>query len=139
MKLYRFETPTPGFGITINGNIISFENDGTSMQRGYYTTANEQVAVDIRNSNFFQNGTIKEKTIAPAPASPEKKQPVAAPAKVAAEEKADDNVVVYPDVTKTQEAISILRSKHGVTASMRTRVDMLDAAGAVGVSFPNIK
>lgn len=49
-------------------------------------------------------------------------------------------VAVYPDVTKSQEAIAILVEKHGVTdaAGLKTKAAIKKVAEELNISFPNL-
>lgn len=55
-------------------------------------------------------------------------------------EKSKKYEAVYPEVTKSQEAIAILAEKHGVTdaAGLKTKAAIKDAAEKLNISFPNL-
>lgn len=136
--MYSFRCDSVGFTIYVGDKKVKFESDFMDIPRGVFYTPSEDLAEGIRRHKYFLKGTIVETT---------PKNENVNLGDEAMRRKGDENVTettkeaaaVYEDVTRTQEAIKILKEKHGVTASMRTRADMLAAAEAVNVKFPNIK
>lgn len=130
--MYTFRCDCVGFIIYVGNTRVKFESDFNDVPRGLFATNDEKLAEGLRKHKYFVKGTIVETT--PKQAEETKQT-------TSEEKKEDASVasVVYDDVTRTQEAIKILKEKHGVTTSMRTRDDMLSAAAAAGVSFPKIK
>lgn len=145
-QLYKFETSTPGFGIFLEGELVSFVSDFGVDPKGIFLTTKENIAIAIRKSKFFADGVIKEIDLNKQPkrtgtgtgtgTQPEANAPGTG-AKPSAN--ASGTVVVYEEVTRLQDAASILKSKHGVTSSPKRKQEVLAAAEAVGVSFPNLK
>lgn len=157
-QLYKFECPTPGLGLFLEGDLISFESDFGVDPKGIFLTTNENIAIAIRKSKYFEDGVIKEIDLNK---QPKKTKPAAnaagtgaTPAGEAAgtgatgeaagtaagpSADASETVLVYEEVTRLQDAASILKSKHGVTSSPKIKTEVLAAAEDVGVSFPNLK
>ena len=156
-QLYKFETSTPGFGIFLEGELVSFVSDFGVDPKGIFLTTKENIAIAIRKSKFFADGVIKEIDLNKQPTKTKTKTKTAAnaagtgagtatqPAGEAAgtgakpSANAEGTVAVYEEVTRLQDAASILKSKHGVTSSPKRKQEVLAAAEAVGVSFPNLK
>lgn len=136
--MYSFRCDSVGFTIYVGDKKVKFESDFMDIPRGVFYTPSEDLAEGIRRHKYFLKGTIVETT-------PKNENVNLGDGAIGRQ--GEDNVTettseaaaVYEDVTRTQEAIKILKEKHGVTASMRTRADMLAAAEAVNVKFPNIK
>lgn len=135
--MYSFRCDSVGFTIYVGDKKVKFESDFMDIPRGVFYTPSEDLAEGIRRHKYFLKGTIVETT----PKNENLNANVNENENVNdnATETASEAAAVYEDVTRTQEAIKILKEKHGVTASMRTRADMLAAAEAVNVKFPNIK
>ena len=133
--MYTFRCDCVGFIIYVGNTRVTFESDFGDVPRGLFATTDEKLAEGLRKHKYFLKGTIVETT--PTPTAEE------TPTTTTTEEpsgKAEDTgaaPTIYPDVT--QEAIKILKENHGVTASIRTREDMLAAASALNVQFPKIK
>ena len=166
-QLYKFECPTPGLGLFLEGDLISFESDFGVDPKGIFLTTNENIAIAIRKSKYFADGVIKEVDLNRQPTKTGTRtktgtQPAAnaagtgtagtagtgtatqpeanAPGTVAKPSaNAEGTGAVYEEVTRLQDAASILKSKHGVTSSPKRKTEVLAAAEAVGVSFPNLK
>lgn len=133
--MYTFRCDCVGFIIYVGNTRVKFESDFNDVPRGLFATNDEKLAEGLRKHKYFLKGTIIETT--PAPTAEETPTTTEEPSGKA--EGTGAAPTIYPDVTRTQEAIKILKEKHGVTTSMRTRDDMLSAASSVGVSFPKIK
>lgn len=103
---------------------VAFTAHNMGDSCGYYFTNNERIAEGIRKARGFGRFIIEE-TATKTPSVDTKKK--------------EATVRVYEEVTKTQEAISILKEKHNVTGSMRTRAEVLAEAAKVNVSFPKLE
>lgn len=136
--MYSFRCDSVGFTIYVGDKKVKFESDFMDIPRGVFYTPSEDLAEGIRRHKYFLKGTIVETTPKNESVNLGDKA-IRRQGEENVTETTNEATAVYEDVTRTQEAIKILKEKHGVTASMRTRADMLAAAEAVNVKFPNIK
>lgn len=96
----------------------------------------------IENSEFFKNGKIKLRKTKPVPHAKVSAPAVSEVAKTDVEQEsaAADGAKVYPEVTTLVDAIGVLKSEYGVSATrLKSAASMLRAAEEKGVSFPNLK
>ena len=122
--MYKFRSTTAGKVMWVGSTKVAFTAHNMGDSCGYYFTANEHIAEGIRKARGFGRFIIEETAT---------KTPSADAEGTGAER------TVYDDVTKTQEAIAILKEKHGVESNMRTRAEVLAEAAKVNVSFPKIE
>lgn len=124
--------------------------DGGIPDKNYpavYATSSIGQQIAIETSPMFKSGQIKlrkEKGVAPVFSEP-KSVEVAQPApsietEVQEEFEALQSIKSYPEVTSLVDAIAILKSDYGVSATrLRGDASVLRVAEEKGVSFPNMK
>lgn len=120
--MYKFRSTTAGKVMWVGKDKVAFTAHNMGDSCGYFFTNNERIAEGIRKARGFGRFIIEE--------SAPTEKPV---------ETVKTDTVAYDEVTKTQEAISILKEKHNVTGNMRTRAEVLAEAAKVNVSFPKLE
>lgn len=132
--MYRFEVDNAGLIIYVKDVLVKFKPVGGSSYKGFYCTNNDRIANAIRETKRFAEGRIKE--IVSEQLKKEEKEREAEQVS-----KKEEIVATYENVKRTQEAVVILRERHGVVFESKkiTKSDALRKAALVGVSFPDLK
>lgn len=126
MAIFLSTIPGLSTSIRVKGAIyrIKFVPRDKPYSNGILAIQNGDVAAALRKHPYFGNIITEQVDETPVVQEPEEKKFVA----------------VYPDVTKSQEAIVILAEKHGVTdaAGLKQKAAIKKVAEELNISFPNL-